>query len=500
MIVLSMALLISAPGCVSDNAGQDAPISGDQGPFGAGQSLGAPGAAVMQADTARAAVIDDFAGVVSVMQEESRLPAFRGLALLRRDALSTGRESWSCLEINEGRFVIVEENANVLISTIADEAAQSTGLTEIFISGGKVWVGVTQPLRSDESFVVRTPTCSFSVRGTVFAVEFSDNETRLIVYEGNVALSAESVDGEPILDESGGTVVMDVSAGVARVAVENGVAAPAVREEYSEVDLAVFLRDGEEGPGGVYAALRNLFPHLVRGGVNVMYGEGSWSETTLLVHNGVEYPIHWNYALSFYAIQVEPGGADASGAYRGMAKVSALVDQTSLMAIMASRNPADYIMTNDAISTTLAFELIAGAVPGVTDSAGNAIPISPEGLGAEGRVFFEDMDSVSTAFDIDSGHIVDYDINIEQEGMRFTIYVPPESLAGGGSRPVHLNAFEQLDTQGNTRTTYFVGSEIIIGHIEAVMFTAPMPGSGVFTDSPVHHSMFEAVLNYGFPN
>ena len=59
------------------------------------------------ADDVRAAVIDDFNGTVKAKQNENELDAFKGLALLRDNALGTGAESWSRLELDEGRFAIV---------------------------------------------------------------------------------------------------------------------------------------------------------------------------------------------------------------------------------------------------------------------------------------------------------------------------------------------------------------------------------------------------------
>ncbi|MDR1873898.1 MAG: FecR domain-containing protein [Synergistaceae bacterium] len=214
-------------------------------------------------DTARAAVIDDFVGKVSADQEGGEMPAFRGLALVRSDSLGTGAESWSSLELNEGQFVMVQENSSVRVARLADEAKRA----EIFVAGGKVWVSVSRALAGDETFEVRTPGCALSVRGTVFSVECASggsvSGTRLAVYRGTVEMRAQDAEGNPILDAEGQEVAFQVSEGAAEVSVENGTVTRAERSELTSEDLAPLYASGPDGPGGLFRTLRQRLEELV---------------------------------------------------------------------------------------------------------------------------------------------------------------------------------------------------------------------------------------------
>ena len=199
-------------------------------------------------DHTRAAVVDDLKGTVTATQNETEMPAFRGLALLRGDRLAAGAESWSRLELNEGQFAVIEENTDIQIMALVDELTDAR-TTRVYMSGGKVWFDVLEGLSDGESFEVNTPSCALSVRGTFFSVTAAENDTTLTVYDGEVALSYGG-DGDEI------TIV--VGAGnKASVAFETGTV-PAVTQSDLTTDDMVPLQIGEEeGPGGVYEVLRD---------------------------------------------------------------------------------------------------------------------------------------------------------------------------------------------------------------------------------------------------
>ncbi|MDR1508820.1 MAG: FecR domain-containing protein [Synergistaceae bacterium] len=213
-------------------------------------------------DTARAAVIDDFAGEVRAVQSDDEFPAFKGLALLRSDSVGTGAESWSSLELDEGQFVMVQENSNVRIALLTDRAKNAKN-TELFVSGGKVWASVSRVLADDESFEVRTPTCAMSVRGTVFSVEYASGGARLGVFSGTVEMRARDADGRPILDADGNEVAFQVSEGAAEISVEDGVVTRAERGELTSEDLAPLYALGGDGPGGMFKTLRERLKEFV---------------------------------------------------------------------------------------------------------------------------------------------------------------------------------------------------------------------------------------------
>ena len=204
------------------------------------------------ADTTRAAIVDDYAGTVTATAGGIKLPAVQGMALLRRDYVGTASESWSSLELDEGCYVLIEENSDVQISQIADYAKN----TEITIVGGKMWVYVTTALTGDESFVVKTPACALSIRGTVFSVSCDEEgSTRTVVYEGTVQLTT--------YDERGDEVVIDVTNSAVEVTMSDGVVVEVVHSELTDEDLAPLYAHGWAGPGGVETFLRTRMPALV---------------------------------------------------------------------------------------------------------------------------------------------------------------------------------------------------------------------------------------------
>ena len=230
--------------------------AGDAAVPSGGDFRAAPGGV----DNAKAAVVDDFLGDVTAVSDGKDMPAFKGLALLRRDSLGTGAESWSSLELTEDRYVLVEENSDVQISQLADDAKNA----EISLSAGKIWVIITDKLSDDENFEIKTPTCSLSVRGTVFSVSCdADGSSRVAVYEGTVRFTAN--------DENGNEVSFDVIKGVADVITGNGSVADIRQSDLTDADLAVFREGDPVGPGGVYDILRSHVNGKIMAAINSPY-------------------------------------------------------------------------------------------------------------------------------------------------------------------------------------------------------------------------------------
>jgi hypothetical protein len=218
----------------------------------------------IQESSARAAVVDDLNGEVRATQNENELAAFKGLALLKENGLGTGAESWSRLELDEGRFALVEENTNIHIAALADGIDKNAKTTRVYMSDGKVWFDVSRELGQGEGFEVKTPVCAIMVRGTVFSVTTGESETALAVFKGEAAIRAEKDDGTALLDENGAEVSFTVSGGKAKISVEAETVSAITRSELTSEDWAPLRNGGESGPGGVYSSLRAHMPELVR--------------------------------------------------------------------------------------------------------------------------------------------------------------------------------------------------------------------------------------------
>jgi len=195
----------------------------------------------------REAVVDDLRGDVTSISNDESMNAFKGLALLHDDSLITKIESWASLEFNEGQYVLIEENSTIEISELSNDLEN----IEIALQTGKIWVVITDTLTDSESFKVTTPTCSMSVRGTVFYVSCDvDGNTQLVVYEGFVELQVDDV-------------IYQVSASAVDVTVENGEVTDTQFAWLGEDEAAPFFVRGTIGPGGVLEELRERLPRLV---------------------------------------------------------------------------------------------------------------------------------------------------------------------------------------------------------------------------------------------
>ncbi|MCL2487127.1 MAG: FecR domain-containing protein [Oscillospiraceae bacterium] len=223
-------------------------------------------------DTARAAVIDEFAGEVSARHSGDWLPAFRGLALRPADGVSTGGESWSSLELSENRFIMVEENATI---EIADALEAAEKQTELYLLAGKLWVNIKGTLGDDESFEVLTPNMALAVRGTFFTVALEGSDTVISVFSGTVEVRARTRDGRLLLDEQGNPVIFDLSGDTARITVENGVVKSFWQGRLTDKDVMPLYAPGTAGPGGFYTALRERVPEHVWDDANDVYNLNS---------------------------------------------------------------------------------------------------------------------------------------------------------------------------------------------------------------------------------
>jgi len=260
----------------------------------------------ISAGSARAAVIDDFSGDVVAVSNGNDMPAFKGLALLREDSLGTGIESWSSLELSDQRFILIEENSDVLISQLVDEAENA----EITLSAGRIWVIINDKLSGDESLEVKTPACSLSVRGTVFAVSCDEaGGSRVAVYEGTVDFTAR--------DENGAEVTFGITRGTAEIIAENGVVLEIKQGGLTADDWLPMREGGPDGPGGVYAVLR-MYAGSSRAMIYSSFDTPDGYNVVETMWGNIRYEGYWQNGMPngegtcyFYNMK-EPGNVDYS--------------------------------------------------------------------------------------------------------------------------------------------------------------------------------------------
>jgi len=119
------------------------------------------------------------------------------------DIVHTGDRSKVELTFGDGSVVRLSSNSQMTVN-----CAESSGLgtsTVLTCSGGRLWSNVI-PFKegSESSYVVKTPTSTAAVRGTIFRTNVSaDTSTSVRVYDGQVEVSRGYV---PAADEFGGTI------------------------------------------------------------------------------------------------------------------------------------------------------------------------------------------------------------------------------------------------------------------------------------------------------
>jgi len=202
----------------------------------------------------RAAVVEDFAGSVSATLDTGDMPASKGLALMPKDSISTGPDSWVSLELKAGQFVLVQENSVVQINEITNGSIKETIVS---IDRGKVWVNINNALGKKEKFTVVTPTASISVRGTFFSVDTNSDNTTVCVMSGKVEMHAQKPSGDPILDENDREVILTVENGKGSITAYNDVATDVRKSALFANDVAALQKDGYQGPGKAYDKLRD---------------------------------------------------------------------------------------------------------------------------------------------------------------------------------------------------------------------------------------------------
>lgn len=136
----------------------------------------------------RQALVADSYGTVTVMKSggERTFPAFNGMGLSMGDRIMTASDSWVLLKFDSDKEVKIDENTDLVISDISfDEktGGQKTGLS---LWTGRLWASIKRALGAEDSFEVKTPTTIMGVKGTMFFVDRTDEDTVIAVIDGKV--------------------------------------------------------------------------------------------------------------------------------------------------------------------------------------------------------------------------------------------------------------------------------------------------------------------------
>ena len=140
-----------------------------------------------EALTARAVFIS---GNVSVRNEKGAVPLKNGDLVSKGDTVITGAESYASLQVDELGVIKINAQTECAFNDIS-----AGGLTELKLVEGSVYSSLKK-LGKDQSYRVKTPTYTASVRGTEFLTSAGKDGQNVKVLEGVVNVSSASASSD----------------------------------------------------------------------------------------------------------------------------------------------------------------------------------------------------------------------------------------------------------------------------------------------------------------
>ena len=163
----------------------------------------------------RVAAVRDVSGDVAVQSRahNSYEPVAGKARVYAGDTVKTGADGRLRLEWLDGTRIVI--GPNTLLTVLKCHINTSSNAeTSIFkLDAGEIWIRVIKVLSQKSKFEINTPTATAGVRATVFSVHVApDGETRVSVYEGQVA-----VDGKAGAEKVGADFVATLAERTTRV-------------------------------------------------------------------------------------------------------------------------------------------------------------------------------------------------------------------------------------------------------------------------------------------
>ncbi len=139
----------------------------------------------------KAYIVDTYVGDVSVSHDSgnSWIPIEIGMILRENDMLKTGNDSFADIIMPERGIFRISFDTIIHLKNLTQR------LEQISVKKGKLYVNITEKLKSEEKFTVETDVAVVAARGTQFTVETDGDTTTTTVNEGKV-VAMENIDIE----------------------------------------------------------------------------------------------------------------------------------------------------------------------------------------------------------------------------------------------------------------------------------------------------------------
>lgn len=153
-------------------------------------------------DSYRNISVSEIFGNVIAENSGKEYKAYKNMRLADGYALTTDRDSYSRMTLDDDKYVKLEEQSRVLFKSTGSDKSRRTTLE---LERGALVTEITKPLAADEDYVINTPNAVLAVRGTYYRVEvlFAENGdayTYVYTYGGAVACRRILPDGT-LVDE-----------------------------------------------------------------------------------------------------------------------------------------------------------------------------------------------------------------------------------------------------------------------------------------------------------
>lgn len=144
-------------------------------------------------DAFRIVFVNDSTGTVSLERDDDSMEIAKDMKLIPDDFVSVEDDSTLDLLVDDDKHIAVRSNTQFSVDATGNP---KKGKVTIHVTSGKTYIKIDHPLQDDDSFEVKTPNATISVRGTIFSVDYDPNQgvTYVECVEGKVHVVSDSGD------------------------------------------------------------------------------------------------------------------------------------------------------------------------------------------------------------------------------------------------------------------------------------------------------------------